>query len=354
MDDDRSDGPTSDDDPIEPGSPNGGAEQDDTPASEPTASGHDPWARFVLPEVEPPPFELPTFEIPDRILRGFQFDTAHLQSVMAKAVEGIASHINTNVFQYELDPELLRAIKGPALSKEFMKGWGGVVERLVEPLRELGKISMPSVPTNWPLDRMPSLSRLVELAFEYGIPIIWVPSGDVVVALADADDPDLALVEAAPTVLNDCRTVAIECNHPALASAVAMLREAIDVAEDRKWLVAQAAATMVCEYLWVGSNADLIILGDPYPPPPEDPMKITIRMLRPMFIVNAAEQAWKQFWVKKGDEVPKRYNRHASTHTLYEDQYTTRNALVGVMLAASLMREIQELLAPPAKDQNAA
>lgn len=353
------DGTAPHDESSAPSSPEGPAEQDDTPPSEPNASVNDPWARFEppkieLPEVELPMFELPTFEIPDQILRGFQFDTSHLQSVMAKALEGIASQIDTSVFQYQLHPKLLRAITGPALSDEFMKGWAGVVERLVEPLRELGKISMPSVPANWPLDRMPSLSRLVELAFEYGIPIIWVPSGDVVVALAAAEDPDLALVEAAATILKDCRAVAAECDHPALATAVAMLCEAIDVAEDGKWLAAQAAATMVCEYLWVGSDADLIVLGDVYPRPPDDPMKITIRMLRPMFIVNSAEQAWKQFWVKNGDDVPKRYNRHASTHTLDEDQYTTRNALVGVMLAASLMREIQELVAPAAKDQDAA
>lgn len=343
------DGQPGDDEPSDPSSAEGSADRDVAAANEPIASVNDRWVRF-----EPPKIDLPTFEISGHVLRGFQLDTSPLQSAMAKAVEGLAGQIDPSAFQYQLDPELLRAIKGPALSDEFMRGWGGVVERLVEPLRELGKISMPSVPVNWPLDRMPSLSRLVELAFEYGIPIIWVPSGDVVVALADADDPDLELVEAALTVLTDCRAVAVECDHPALAPAVAMLCEAIDVAEDGKWLAAQAAATMVCEDLWVGSNADLIVLGDVYPPPPEDPMQISLRMLRPMFIVNSAEQAWKQFWVKKGDVVPKRYNRHASTHTLDEDQYTTRNALVGVMLAASLMREIQELLAPPAKDETAA
>lgn len=343
-----------DDEPSKPGSDEGPSDQDDTLPSEPNVSEHDPWARFEPPKFGLPQVELPTFEIPDHILRGFQFDTSRLQLVLAKAVEGIASQIDTSAYQYQLDPKLIQAITGPALSDEFMKGWSGVVERLVEPLRELDKVSMPSVPANWPLDRMPSLSRLVELAFEYGIPIIWVPSGEVVVALAAADDPDLALVEAAPTVLNDCRTVAVECDHPALARAVEMLCEAIDVAEDGKWLAAQAAATIVCEHLWVGSNADLIVLGDVYPPPPEDPMKITMRMLRPMFIVNSAKQAWTEFWVTRGDKVPERYNRHATTHTLDEVQYTTRNALVGVMLAASLMREIQELLAPTAKSETAA
>ena len=132
-----------------------------------------------------------------------------------------------------------------------------------------------------------------------------------------------------------------------------MLCEAIDVAQGGKWLAAQAAATIVCEYLWVGSHADLIVLSEVYPPVPEDPMSITMRMLRPMFVVNSAEQAWKRFWVSKGDPVPKQFNRHASTHMLDEDQYTTRNALVGVMLAASLMREVQELISPPAKGQDA-
>ena len=341
MDDEHTDDIPPDDDPTDTTAPNGADDQDAAAPSEPSVTVNDL-------------FEPPTFEIPDHILRGFQFDTSRLQSVMGESVQKIVSQIDTSAFQYEIDPELLRAATGSALSDKFMKGWTEVAGRLVEPLRELGKVSMPSVPANWPLDRMPSLGRLVELAFEYGIPIIWVPSGDVVVALADAEDPDLALVEAASTVLDNCRAVAAECDHPALATAVAMLCEAIDVAEDGKWLAAQAAATIVCEYLWKGSHADLVVLRKVYPSAPEDPMKITMRMLRPMFVVNSATQAWTEFWEPRGDVVPKLYNRHASTHTVDEAQYTTRNALVGVMLAASLMREVQELVAPPPKDENAA
>jgi hypothetical protein len=321
-----------------------GDEPDDSSAGGPRLRVDDLWAQI----------ELPKFEIPEHLLRGFQLDTSHLQSLMTDVAQQIAGQLDTSAFRYEIAPEVLRAISGTVRTDEFMKGWSEIAGRLVEPFRDLAKIPMPSVPANWPRDRMPSLSRLVELAFEYGIPIIWVPSEDVIVDLAGAEEPDVALVEAASTVLSDCRIVAQQCEHPALATAVSMLGEAIDVAEDGKWLAAQAAATIVCEYLWVGSHADLVVLSDVYPPVPDNPMKITMRMLRPMFVVNSAEQAWKQFWVKRGDEVPKQFNRHASTHTLDEAQYTTRNALVAVLLAASLMREVQELVDPPARTEDAA
>lgn len=161
-------------------------------------------------------------------------------------------------------------------------------------------------------------------------------------------------MEAASDVLDDCLVVARQCEHPALTTAVAMLDEAVHVAKDGKWLAAQAAATIVCEFLWKGSHAELVVIKDVYPTVPDDPMAISMRMLRPRFVVNSAEQAWTRFWVADGDPLPKQYNRHASTHTLDGDQYTIRNALVGVMLATSLMREVQELVAPPDSDHRLA
>ena len=44
-----------------------------------------------------------------------------------------------------------------------------------------------------------------------------------------------------------------------------------------------------------------------------------------------------------GDDVPDRFNRHAVAHHPSPTQFTTLNALVGLILVTALARELQEL-----------
>jgi hypothetical protein len=45
-------------------------------------------------------------------------------------------------------------------------------------------------------------------------------------------------------------------------------------------------------------------------------------------------------WWDEDEEVPSRYNRHATTHRVSPVQYTELNALAALMLMTSLLAEI--------------
>ena len=48
-------------------------------------------------------------------------------------------------------------------------------------------------------------------------------------------------------------------------------------------------------------------------------------------------QAYQQFYVEKGDPVPRTFSRHATAHTVSPRQYSRRNAIQGLLLACSLI-----------------
>jgi hypothetical protein len=52
--------------------------------------------------------------------------------------------------------------------------------------------------------------------------------------------------------------------------------------------------------------------------------------------------ALQRFLPHNGDPVPVVYNRHASAHAVGDVQYTEANALVAVMMAVSMLCELQE------------
>jgi hypothetical protein len=50
----------------------------------------------------------------------------------------------------------------------------------------------------------------------------------------------------------------------------------------------------------------------------------------------------------RGDPVPRQFNRHASVHTLSENQYTATNALIGIMLITAALCELHHSDPPQA------
>lgn len=63
-----------------------------------------------------------------------------------------------------------------------------------------------------------------------------------------------------------------------------------------------------------------------------------------MFIVSILANAFARFRAEKGDPEPEIYNRHASIHAASERQYTTVNALLGLMTAALLLCQVDKEL----------
>lgn len=69
----------------------------------------------------------------------------------------------------------------------------------------------------------------------------------------------------------------------------------------------------------------------------------SFRLLRWALIRSCMPRVLAQFVPTHGEPVPGYFNRHATVHTLDPVQYTATNALVGVMLIVTTMRELYQL-----------
>jgi hypothetical protein len=82
----------------------------------------------------------------------------------------------------------------------------------------------------------------------------------------------------------------------------------------------------------------------------EDPGEMPMPYFRFWLVMSLVPRALSQFYCDRGDEVPDTFNRHASAHTVDPGQHTELNALVGLMLAVGLVKEIATDMTEAAAD----
>jgi hypothetical protein len=142
-------------------------------------------------------------------------------------------------------------------------------------------------------------------------------------------------------IVQDCFTCLDDA--PELAEFVANAREAIRAFQDQHAKPAQALATVVLDavlrllfaapnFSYGGIRRQLADVWDNAP----------LQYMRSALVLAAIPGALEQFWPDRGDPVPVRFNRHASAHTVYAEQFTRTNALVAIMIITSLLRETHE------------
>ncbi|MEV4418164.1 hypothetical protein [Catellatospora sp. NPDC049609] len=211
------------------------------------------------------------------------------------------------------------------------------------PKIEYGELFRRLQPANWadvPDDIDPF--ALIDLA-EEGIPTAWVPRAEVLVALvsADVDKRLQVLLDHQGQVLEDCDVTLSETSQGAHAEQMVLLVQAVASARLCLFAPAQAIAASVLDTLIRKSMSP----GEKYSAwlrkHPAD-KSWPIGQMRYFTAMTPMSRAFKEFWKSKGDPIPDAFNRHASTHAAGAIQYTEGNALVGVMLAVSVLRELHE------------
>lgn len=221
----------------------------------------------------------------------------------------------------------------------IVRGWAGTWDRLRPSIEMALKSLAEALPQNW---TDVDFGDAVTLA-EAGWPIIWVPRSSLVRELAEGDDDDARdeiLVAKAPEILADV-LAALEGVTSRGESAIAdALREAAESGIDGRWIACQATAAVALDTL-VGAETLIYEyrseLKDRYS---DD--STALYELRLALILRALPIAFARFYVRKGDAIPKRFNRNATVHALSYDQLTQRNAVFGLMLTTSLFRELAE------------
>jgi hypothetical protein len=202
-----------------------------------------------------------------------------------------------------------------------------------------------ALPPNWTGHNI-FVSEAATCTTEQGLPLAWVPDGDTVVrVLAESELPARMKVLQARRheVLTSCRERVGEINHLPLQDAALAVDAAALALADGHDMAAQALSATIVETLVVevfGRPKHEQTLSNAFRLSGET----TLRKFRTALVIGAVEHALAEWWPRK-DPTPRRFNRHATAHTLAAAQYTADNALVGLMLATSMAREAQELVA---------
>ncbi|HSH58366.1 MAG TPA: hypothetical protein VK988_01755, partial [Acidimicrobiales bacterium] len=193
-------------------------------------------------------------------------------------------------------------------------------------------------PPNWPEDI--DWSDIWDVVAGTGWSLTYVPRSAVVkeIVTSDPDHREQVLLACAEDISADCRACLREVTVPQLAHLVRAVEQALDAFDRDLPIPAQATVASVLAdvisrtFGLTFAAAAKALAGDPSEKP--------LPHFRFWLIASTIPRALGRFRCETGDEVPDRFNRHAAAHTVDPRQYTTLNALVGLMLVTGLVRQI--------------
>ncbi|HET9897547.1 MAG TPA: hypothetical protein VFQ44_21655 [Streptosporangiaceae bacterium] len=291
----------------------------------------------------------------------------------SEAVPGRSQDKFAESVAQSLAPQLQAALRQQlqpvldALHVEF----GALIARSLAPqleaFRELASsvvpplIEWPFLNLNLPADWFPrnwedipdlDIDTVISIVLDEGIPMVWVPRPAIVAALAaaaDASARDGILVAARDEVAGDCLAVIGEITAAELKPLAGLAAEAVSALRDDHSSGAQALAGNVFDTLLRdAARRGVIFAGPPggYFRYDKVRKKITpvsddtvIRRFRTDCVLSAALPALQDY--DPANPPPARFVRHATAHCTRPEQYTPVNAIVAVMLMASMLREAQ-------------
>lgn len=184
--------------------------------------------------------------------------------------------------------------------------------------------------------------------------LVWVPRGEIVRLLVDAakDDRGDVLLDCATEIVDDCRSVLEMIEHPDLQNVRRAGRQVADAITAELDMAAQAlAASCLSDVINTKFGFSFKKAQERFMV--DDPMKIPWIRFRESAVFLLVAEALENYWHDKGDAVPARFSRHASAHSVSEDQYNRENALAGLLLITAFLMEA-DLLAREQEGDDAA
>jgi hypothetical protein len=291
----------------------------------------------------------------------------HLEAVLAqqRIAEDLARSINgfeqlqkhALAIQPILDALRVRQQLEESIARSLapqLEAFRAFARSVVPPLIKLPSLNLPKdwFPRNW--ENVPDLDigAAMDIILDEGIPLVWVPRPAIVaelVSAADADARDGILLSSRDDIAIDCLAVLGEVTAPELKSLAELAAEAVSALRGGHGSGAQALAGNVFDTLL----RDAARRGVAFSGPPVGYFKYdkvrkqitpvsddtAIRRFRPDCVLSAALAALEKY--DPSDPPPARFVRHATAHRACPAQYTPVNAIVAVMLAASMLREAQ-------------
>ena len=230
----------------------------------------------------------------------------------------------------------------------FARRWQTQLADTLKPLHDLFKsldvVETFGFPPNWQDWPSRPRAKVIEELAKAGYPVCWVPRAEVILSVYDAPAGQRSHVLAAHSaeILKDCDTVIKEITAADLQELSEAAAEAVCCLRQGQIKGGQALASNIVDTALrraIPHQHSVYKAAIEHAEATASPKVIELRRAATFWPVVTVLQA---FWPSKGDPVPDSYNRHASAHAVGKTQYTLPNALLAVMLATSMLRELHQ------------
>jgi hypothetical protein len=201
-------------------------------------------------------------------------------------------------------------------------------------------------PPNWSAFSGEEIDAILKLMDETGWSLVWVPRAEVIRQLLDAEDGDrpAVLVNSDEEIVADLDAALEAVRHTQLVELRDALSQAVGAYRAGFPGPAQShAAAVFTTTMHVHLELkNFRAAREEFEM--RDPMDVELMLFKLAAIYKTAARAIATYWGDDQEPIPTSFNRHASAHRVSEVQYTKVNALAALLLATSLLRELEPLL----------
>lgn len=204
--------------------------------------------------------------------------------------------------------------------------------RLVEEFENVHEQWTESLPDNWRTLSMTELRAVADTMELTGWVLAWVPRDEILRELIGSSNrPDAhgRLLTCQDDVLDDLQKSLVEVTDASLAELSIALQQAIRAYEVGSSFPAQALVAVVLTSL-ISQQ-----LGEP------TPVESPLLAFRRNSLLRSGGTALNNYWPRPGDPVPSLFNPYATAHRFDLTHFTQANALAGLMLGVSFVRDLQ-------------
>jgi hypothetical protein len=265
-----------------------------------------------------------------------------MQTFLTRSLQSLVHRMQHTGLQHQLGEQIRRVhrwvlrIAGPAEEPAPQIGFPRIEVpawwRLLEEFEGAYDQWAKSLPHNWRRLSMTELEAVARTMERTGWVLAWVPCDDVLRELIDSPDRRAAngrLLARQDDVLGDLRKSLGEVTDPALADLSVALHQGIRSYEWGYAFPAQAIAAVVLTAL-IKQQLDA---GDGAESP--------LLTYRKNSLLRAGGTALNSYWPKPGDPVPSLFHPYATAHRFDLTLFNQTNALAGLMLGVSFLRDLQ-------------
>jgi hypothetical protein len=201
------------------------------------------------------------------------------------------------------------------------------------------------LPPNWQGVKIPSVELLETILLDEGIPLAWVPSQELLIAILDAPDGAARrriIGSRWRRVVSDCEASQAEVSSGDLQPHCVFASDAVRALRDGHQAAAQALAANLLDSI-IRQNVDLT-LNKTVTATGKKRARIDLDdyQIETSFTMAPIWRAYEEYWESKGDPIPRAFGRHPSAHAVSRTQYSRINAVIAIMLVTSLLRLLDD------------